>query len=211
MDSRSLGVIPSTDAPKVSGAEAERANGAVGLLRRWRENVAPTSADRRLGGQLIGEADARREIVGVPDVLRPRVAVRSDEHQAAASDWDIREPVPARGERALDRSNSSGRSARCGVCRVVAEAQVQGQFLGDAPVVLEIQGGVQAVGRDILEALMSDPLIPCREAASDGVAAVGGGRVGVGPCVKPAVKANCRRSRGIRGYSPESGGRRSRP
>ena len=139
--------------PQVLGAEAEGADGALRALVRRPEDVAVAGAHHGLLVQLVRGAETRRDVVGVPVVLIPAAPVDADEHDAALEIGERGHLLRERRRRIRIEVVHPVVSLRARHVDVVAQAEVERQPRVDPPVVLRVEGPVEAVGRDVLPVL----------------------------------------------------------
>lgn len=146
--------------------------GLVGLA----EDICVSEPQHGLAVHLIGETEAWGEVIEVPIVLVPAVGAYSDELQ------------PARDPHAEGRCGIGIEVVRAvkafGARRVeiVAETEIERELSRDAPIVLQVPGGVHVLRGNILEIL--NEVVAARSGAKhercETVSGGGAGRVGVG-------------------------------
>src|SRR5207247_9139720 len=130
---------------------------------------------------LVSEAEARRDVVEVAIELRAVVPIDAHEAEPADEVWVTRDLIGQR--RAQRRIEPTEAVVPVGARRieVVADAEVQGEFARQAPIVLQVEGVVEALRGDVLPVLIEvaagtraekkgRETIPCRRA--------GAGRIG---------------------------------
>ena len=115
------------------------------------EQLAKAAADGRLRVHLIGKAQARSDVVEIAVVLRTVVAIHAHEAQAALQ---VRHRT---GERRGDgRVKPAHTVVAFGARRVevIANAQVERQLAGDAPIILNVEGMIEALAGDVFPVLI---------------------------------------------------------
>ena len=107
----------------------------------WDVENAVTDAKDGLGGELVGQPGARGEHVLIQGNIGAARIFRSADQRESA----LERKIDSRGKGAVGIGQKEAEAIvalRPGARQIVAETQVQSEFAGDPPVVLEIKRAV---------------------------------------------------------------------